>query len=118
MTFSTSAKPLGYYVGGDQLFEQLQDRYGCYFESMERHWKLIFRASLCAYQVMRPIWDDEANSISCTDSCIAGGGGDDYNIWDENPELADFINQACDSLGKSDLEGLIEALTAQLKGGV
>jgi hypothetical protein len=47
MTFSTSAKPLGYYVGGDQLFEQLQDRYGCYFESMERHWKLIFRASLC-----------------------------------------------------------------------
>jgi hypothetical protein len=54
MTFVTSAKPLGYYVGGDKLFEQLQDRYGCYFESMERHWKLIFRASLCAYQVMRP----------------------------------------------------------------
>jgi hypothetical protein len=67
---------------------------------------------------MRPIWDDEANSISCADSCIAGGGGDDYDIWNENPELADFINQACDSLSKSDLEGLIEALTAQLKGGV
>lgn len=116
MTFSTSAKPLGYYVGSDELFDQLQDRYGCYFECMERHWKLIFRASLATYLVIHPIWEESANSISCADCCLAGAGGDDYSIWDENPELVDYIRACCENLGEKAIEALLEALTAQLRG--
>lgn len=116
MTFSTAAQPVSYYVGREDLFEQLQDRYGCYFESMERHWKLIFRATLAGYLVMRPIWDDDSNSITCAQCSIACAGGDDYNIWEENPELVEYIQSSCENLSESDIEGLIEALTAQLRG--
>ena len=39
----------------------------------------------------------------------------DFN--DEDPELVEFI-QACSQLDESDIEGLIEALTAQIRGKV
>jgi hypothetical protein len=116
MTFSSSAKPLGHYVSKDELFDVLQERYGSRLESLERHWKLIFRASLAAYQVMREIDQEEGTGVTAAQACIAVAGGDDYNIWDENPLLAQFIEEACEELSSSDIEGLIEALTAQLKG--
>lgn len=115
MSFSTSAKPLSYYVSDDRLFSELQERYGSRFEQMDCTSKLIFRASLTAYLVIRPIWDDASNSISCADCCIAGAGGDDYEIWDNNPLLVEYIQKACENLELDDIEGLIEALSAQLR---
>jgi hypothetical protein len=114
MPFCTTAQPLGFYCSGE-LFDQLTDRYGCYFEIMERHWKLIFRASLTAYLAFESIYDHSSNSISCAQASIASAGGDDFNIWEENPELADYIQAACD-LSSDDIESLIFALTAQLRG--
>jgi hypothetical protein len=83
---------------------------------MERHWKLMFRATLASYLVIHPIWNDEENGISCADCCIAGAGGDDYNVWDENNELVYWMRECCANLSEDDVEGLLQALSAQLRG--
>lgn len=119
MTLSTSSHPLGFYTsytpGCGGTLDQLQERYGSRLEGISRLGKQMLRATLAAYVVMRPIWAEEGNSISCADSCIVGAGGDDYNIWEQDPEFVEYIRACCDSLEEHDIEGLIEALTAQLK---
>jgi len=118
---STSAKPLGYYTnhtpGDAGILDQLQQRYGAQLQGVSRLGKLIFRASLAAYLVMRPIWNDEGNCISCADSSIASAGGDDHEIWSNDPEFVEYIRACCEQLSDSDLEGVIEALTSQLRYG-
>lgn len=118
MTVSSSAKPLGYYTsytpGCGGILDQLQERYGSRLESISKLGKQMLRATLAAYVIMHPIWEEEGNSISCADSCIVGAGGDDWNIWEQDPEFVEYI-RACCELPEDDIEGLIEALTAQLK---
>ena len=118
---STSTKPLGNYTsytpGDTGILHQIQERYGAQFQGISRLGKLIFRASLAAYLVMRPIWDDAGNSISCADGCIAGAGGDDHDIWSADPEFVEYIRACCEQLSESDIEDLIEALTSQLRYG-
>jgi hypothetical protein len=97
--------------------DELIEAYGPRFEQMTKQWKLLFRASLATYLAIRPIWIEEGSSVTCIEACIAGAGGDDLNIWDEEPQLIDFINKVCE-LSDIQIEGLIEAMTAQLREGV
>jgi hypothetical protein len=120
MTFSSSAKPIGFYTSHTAddagVLDQLQELYGSRFEQMERQWKLLFRGALATYLAIRPIWvDGPEGEVTCAQACICGAGGDDLDIWDEQPELADLIQEACEDLPDGDIEGLIEALTAQLR---
>ena len=112
--------PVGYYTsytpGDTGILDQLQELYGPRFEQMERQWKLLFRGALATYVAIRPIWvDGHPSEVTCAQACIVGAGGDDLNIWDKQPDLADFIQQACEDLPEDEVEGLIEALTAQLR---
>lgn len=107
-------KPVTYYAQEHELIHEMVGQYGSRFENLDRQWKLVFRAALASYLAVRPIWIDAENSITCMDCSIVSAGGDDLNIWDENPQLVSFI-QDCDALPESDIEGLIEALTIQLK---
>lgn len=85
MTLSTSSHPLGYYTsytpGCGGALDQLQERYGSRLEGISHLGKQMLRATLASYVIMRPIWDDKSNSVSCADSCIVGAGGDDWDIW-------------------------------------
>jgi hypothetical protein len=114
--------PVGYYTnytpGDTGVLDQLQARYGVRLEGIDRTNKLLFRATLATYLVIYPIWNPEGSSISCADCCIAGAGGDDFNIWDNQPELVQHMEACCEQLSESDIEGLIEALTSQLRSGV
>ncbi len=118
MTLSSSAKPLGFYTsytpGCGGTLDQLQERYGARLEGISQLGKQMLRATLASYVIMRPIWDDDSNSVSCADSCIVGAGGDDWNIWEQDPEFVEYIRAACE-LPEDDREGLIQALTEYLK---
>jgi hypothetical protein len=89
--------------------------WGDRLEALEDDYKRLFRATLATYQVMQPIWDEEGNDISCIDSCIAGAGGDDLDTWDDE-DFVGLIQSVSASFSPSDIEGLIEALTHQLRG--
>jgi hypothetical protein len=49
--------------------------------------------------------------------CCIEGAGADWDIWNADPTLVEAI-QRCSELAEGDIEGLIEALTAQIRGGV
>lgn len=99
-----------------EFLDELKERYGPQLQHLTQTQKRIFRAALASYVALKPIWKANENSISCIDCCIEGAGVD-YDIWDEDPELVEYM-QACDKLTDRDIEGLIEALTAQLKQGI
>jgi hypothetical protein len=114
--------PIGYYTGynpktkkPDALY-QLQERFGSQFEGMSYEQKIVMRAALAGFIAEKPVWIEEGSSITCIDGCIESAGVD-WNVWDKDPELVEYI-QACSQLEESDIEGLIEALTAQIRGKV
>lgn len=114
--------PIGYYTAynpqaqkPDALY-QLQERFGSQLQGMSYEQKIVMRAALAGFIAEKPVWVEEGSSISCIDGCIESAGVD-WSVWDEDPELVAHI-QACSRLDESDIEGLIEALTAQIRGKV
>lgn len=115
---STNAKPIGYYVSprskeNQELMEEMENHWGPRFEQLERKWKLVFRGALACYQAIYQDWIEESNFVSCIDSCIIGAGGDDFNIWDEQSNLVDYIRLVADNFTENEIEFFIEALTVQ-----
>ena len=114
--------PIGYYTGYNpqaqkpDALHQLQERFGSQIQVMSYEQKIVFRAALAGFIAEKPVWVEEGSSISCIDGCIESAGVD-WGIWDKDPELVEYI-QICSRLDESDIEGLIEALTAQIRGKV
>jgi hypothetical protein len=114
--------PIGFYTAynpqaqkPDALY-QLEERFGSKLQGMSYEQKIVFRAALAGFIAEKPVWIEEGSSICCIDGCIESAGVD-WSVWDEDPELVAHI-QACSQLDESDIEGLIEALTAQIRGKV
>jgi hypothetical protein len=113
--FSTSYNPQ---TKTPNLLHQLQERYGGRFESMTYEQKIVFRAALADYISNKPVHTpsphpEEVTLIQC---CIESAGVN-WNVWNQDPELCQYI-EACETLAEDDIEGLIEALTAQIRGKV
>ncbi len=98
------------------LLDRIQQEWGSHLEHMTYEQKIVFRAALAGYIADRPVYIAEGNSVSCIDGCIESAGVD-WGIWDEDELLVEVI-QKCSQLDESDIEGLIEALTAQIRGKI
>ncbi len=113
--------PIGYFTGYNPqtqepvILHNLQERFGGQLQFMSYEQKIVMRAALTGFIALLPVWQ-EGNSITCIDCCIEGAGAD-WDVWDADPELVEYI-QACSQLNEDDIEGLIEALTAQIRGKV
>ncbi len=78
--------------------------------------KIVFRAALADYVANKPVWKNEGSSVTLIDCCIESAGVD-WNVWEEDEPLVEVVQQ-CSLLSESDIEGLIEALTSQIRGKV
>lgn len=114
--------PIGYYTGYNPqsrtpgILDRIQEEWGSQLQGMTYEQKIVFRAALTGYIAEKPVWKSEGSSISCIDCCIEGAGVD-WDIWNAD-ELLVMVIQECSQLDESDIEGLIEALTSQIKGRV
>jgi hypothetical protein len=114
--------PIGYYTGYNPqsrtpgILDRIQEEWGSQLQGMTYEQKIVFRAALTGYIAEKPVWKPEGSSISCIDCCIEGAGVD-WDIWNAD-ELLVMVIQECSQLDESDIEGLIEALTSQIKGRV
>lgn len=114
--------PVGYYTGYDpksqtpDTLHLLQERFGSQLELMSYEQKIVFRAALAGFVAELPVWKEKGSGITCIDSCIESAGVD-WDVWDADQELCEWI-QACSQLSESDIEGLIEATTSQIRGKV
>jgi hypothetical protein len=115
--------PIGYYTGYNPatqqpgILHQLQEQYGSQFEGMTYEQKIVMRAALTGYIAQKPVHIEEGSSCSCIDGCIESAGVD-WNIWDEDEPLVEAIQNCSWFLEESDIEGLIEALTSQIRNQV
>jgi len=113
---------LGFYTSYDpqnympEILERIQDKWGCQLESMTYEQKIVFRAALADYVANKPVWKNEGSSVTLIDCCIEAAGVD-WNVWEEDEPLVEVVQQ-CSLLSESDIEGLIEALTSQIRGKV
>jgi hypothetical protein len=113
--------PIGYFTGYNPatqepgILHQIQECYGVQLQELTYEQKIVMRAALADYIANKPI-DQSGNSISLIDSCIESAGVD-WGIWDEDEPLVEVI-QACSLLSEDDIEGLIEALTTQIRGKI
>lgn len=94
----------------------VQEHFGSELERMSYEQKIVMRAALSGFIAEKPVWQEEGSSITCIDGCIESSGAD-WNVWDEDQELCEWITD-CSRLPESDIEGLIEALTAQIRGKI
>ena len=114
--------PIGYYTGYNPqartpgILDRIQEEWGSQLQHMTYEQKIVMRAALAGYIAEKPVWKSEGNSISCIDCCIEAAGVD-WDIWYAD-ELLVLVIQECSQLDESDIEGLIEALTSQIKGRV
>jgi hypothetical protein len=114
--------PIGYFTGYNpqtrqpSILERIQQEWGSQLQGMTYEQKIVFRAALAGYIAEKPVWKSEGSSISCIDCCIEGAGVD-WNIWDADELLVQVI-QECSLLDEGNIEGLIEALTAQIRGKI
>jgi hypothetical protein len=116
------SKPLGYFTGYNPQTQKpdtlhvIQERFGSQLEGMSYEQKIVFRGALALFIAEYPVWKEEGSGITCIDGCIESAGVD-WNVWDADAELCEWI-QACSQLSESDIEGLIEATTSQIRGKV
>ncbi|MBD0363261.1 MAG: hypothetical protein ICV55_10905 [Coleofasciculus sp. C3-bin4] len=118
------AHPIGYSTSYNPqsktplLLHQLQERYGARLQSMTYEQKIVLRAALANYIANKPVHQPSPHpeEVTLMQGCIESAGAD-WNVWEADPELCEYV-EACESLSESDIEGLIEALTAQIRGGV
>lgn len=115
-------KPIGYYTSYNPqtrtpgILDKIQQEWGSQLEHMAYEQKIVMRAALTGYIAEKPVWKTEGSVISCIDACIESAGVD-WNIWYEDEFLVEVIQQ-CSLLSESDIEGLIEALTSQIRGQI
>ncbi len=116
--------PLGYFCGYNpqsqtpDILHQLQERYGAQLQGMTYEQKIVFRAALADYIANKPVHipSPHPEEVTLMQGCIESAGVN-WDVWDKDPELCQYI-EACESLAENDIEGLIEALTAQIRGRV
>jgi len=114
--------PVGYFTGYNPQTQKpdtlhlIQERFGSQLELMTYEQKIVFRGALALFIAEYPVWKEEGNDITCIDGCIESAGVD-WNVWDADAELCEWI-QACSQLSESDIEGLIEAVTSQIRSKV
>jgi hypothetical protein len=116
--------PLGYTTSynpqtkSPDLLHQLQERFEGRFELMSYEQKIVFRAALANYIANKPVHipSPHRDEVTLMQGSIESAGVN-WDVWDKDPELCEYI-EACESLSESDIEGLIEALTAQIRGKV
>jgi hypothetical protein len=116
--------PVGYYTGYNpqsqtpDILHQLQQRYGAQLQEMTWEQKVVMRAALADYVANKPVHQPSPHpdEITLIDCCIESAGVD-WDVWQKDPELVQYI-QACSELHESDIEGLIEAITAQIRSRV
>lgn len=113
------SQPIGYYTSYNPqtrtpgILDRLQQEWGAYLENMTYEQKIVMRAALADYISNKPVWRIEGSSITLIDCCIESAGVD-WGVWDNDQLLAEVI-QHCSLLSEGDIEGLIEALTAQIR---
>jgi hypothetical protein len=114
--------PIGYFTSYNpqtrrpDILDRIQQEWGFHLQGMSYEQKVVLRAALAGFMAAKPVWQSSGNSISCIDCCIESVGAD-WDVWDADPELVEYI-QACSQLNDSDIEGLIEALTAQIRANI
>ena len=114
---------IGYHTSYDPqnrtpgILDRIQQEWGSQLENMTYEQKIVMRAALAGYIAEKPVWQAEGSSISCIDACIESAGAD-WNIWDEDELLVEIIQHCSYTLSENDLEGLIEALTSQIRGKI
>jgi hypothetical protein len=115
--------PIGYFTGYNPqsrtpgILAQIQEQWGSQLERMTYEQKIVMRAALAGYIAQKPVHVEEDSSICCIDACIESAGVD-WNIWDEDEPLVEAIQNCSWFLSESDIEGLIEALTSQIRSQV
>jgi hypothetical protein len=118
MTYNT----IGYFTNYDpqtrqpDILDAIQGQWGAFLENMTYEQKIVFRAALTGFIAIKPVWIEEGSSITCIDCCIESAGAD-WAIWDKDELLVEVI-QKCSTLDESDIEGLIAALTAQIRANI
>jgi hypothetical protein len=100
------------------ILHQLQERFGSQLERMTYEQKIVFRAALADYIANKPVHQPSPHpdEVTLMQGCIESAGVN-WNVWDEDPELCEYI-EACEVLHESDIEGLIEAVTSQIRSKV
>lgn len=105
-TFSTSAKPLGFYADGEAPLEALVDKWGSHLERMTRYEKFILLGVIATKFAF-----DDADSLN-----------ENYQFAPPLVHVADFVPVRIDEdivalevLSEDNLLGLCEALVAQLR---
>ncbi len=111
--YYTTYNPQTRYPG---ILDRIQQEWGSQLENMAYEQKIVFRAALADYIANKPVWNERNNSISLIDACIESAGVD-WDIYDKDPMLVEVV-QRCSQLEESDIEGLIEALTSQIRSQV
>jgi hypothetical protein len=111
---------IGYFTSYDPqlqspgILHKIQQEWGARLERMTYEQKIVFRAALADYIANKPV--HQPSCVSLIDGCIESAGVD-WNVWDEDEPLVETI-QHCSLLAEDDIEGLIESLTAQIRGKV
>jgi|SRR5919202_4764794 hypothetical protein len=111
---------VGYFTSYDPqlqspgIIHKIQQDWGGRLERMTYEQKIVFRAALADYIANKPV--HQPSIISLIDGCIESAGVD-WNVWDEDEPLVEAI-QHSSLLEEEDIEGLIEALTAQIRGKI
>lgn len=114
---------IGYFTGYNpqtrqpSILNRIQEEWGSQLQGMTYEQKIVMRAALAGYIAEKPVWKSEGSSISCIDCCIEGAGVD-WDIWYADELLVQVIQECSQELDEGDIEGLIEALTSQIKGRV
>ncbi len=116
--------PVGYYTNynpqsqSPDILHRFQERYGAQLQHMTYEQKIVFRAALADYISNKPVHipSPHRDEVTLMQGCIESAGVN-WDVWDKDPELCEYI-EACESLSESDIEGLIEALTAQIRGKI
>ena len=114
--------PIGYFTSynpknrNPEILDRIQEEWGSQLEHMAYEQKIVMRAALAGYIAEKPVWKTEGSGITCIDCCIEGAGVD-WNIWDDDELLVEVI-QHCSQLSEEDIEGLIEALTSQIRANI
>lgn len=113
---------IGYYTSYNPkhkspcILDKIQQQWGSRLERMTYEQKIIMRAALAGYIAQKPV-HHESDSVNCIDGCIESAGVD-WNVWDDDELLVETIQQCGWLLSEEDIEGLIEALTAQIRAKI
>ncbi len=114
-------KPLGYYTSYNPqtrkpgILDRIQNEWGSYLENMTYEQKIVMRGALADFIANKPVWvpSPHPEEVTLVDSAIETAGVN-WEIWDKDPLLVEVI-QKCSELHEGDIEGLIEALTSQIR---